>query len=505
MNCGFLARLKNWFFEKIAVFFHFLHQAESEPYPDGDAVYKFLKSNRTAGGMPLSYKVVPKDYWDQIGHPPNEIDAIIERLLTKNSVNIYDGACGQIAEMILGHTELADDFTHRLLIGKSGELNSIRAENPQHFVYNCTNIGTGSNQLNPDNTWFFRMISDKYLQEDPLDGKDSFPGFPTWDKLHHADWKPIAGEQAWGAIIGPLQVAYKKYNADVPLKCDEVRLALSILPAIEYMQSPIGGIYHAPEGTHGKNPADISNENNISMFAALKMLEGILGSEGNRNEAGNKIRIIQKILYGKGSNHQGIEGYFKDYTFNREESIFHQGGFYKNNHFEYTEILAVDVQTWVIIVLGPSRVDEWFGDGASFKIWQATKERGGYYDMQGVLRGVGYSDQPENEEKVNSAEWSFGAIMMTQALERYYKGKGRNDWAKEAGQDAKKMLSGMERMKIELAGGMLAYKYANRRYDIPFDWWANPLPSLASTAWAVMAHKGFNPFVLGGGKYKSRY
>jgi len=43
-----------------------------------------------------------------------------------------------------------------------------------------------------------------------------------------------------------------------------------------------------------------------------------------------------------------------------------------------------------------------------------------------------------------------------------------------------------------------AVKYANKRYFIPFGWFANPLASTASTAWAVFADSNFNPFYLGG-------
>ena len=31
-------------------------------------------------------------------------------------------------------------------------------------------------------------------------------------------------------------------------------------------------------------------------------------------------------------------------------------------------------QTWVVSVIGPDLVDQWFGPGASLKIWEKTKE-----------------------------------------------------------------------------------------------------------------------------------
>jgi len=45
---------------------------------------------------------------------------------------------------------------------------------------------------------------------------------------------------------------------------------------------------------------------------------------------------------------------------------------------------------------------------------------------------------------------------------------------------------------------VLAVKYANKRYYIPFGWWANPFPNIASTAWSLFLDANFNPFNLGG-------
>ena len=44
-------------------------------------------------------------------------------------------------------------------------------------------------------------------------------------------------------------------------------------------------------------------------------------------------------------------------------------------------------------------------------------------------------------------------------------------------------------------GGVL---YANRRFFIPWGWYANAVSSLCSTSWSIMEEKDFNPFILGG-------
>jgi hypothetical protein len=55
--------------------------------------------------------------------------------------------------------------------------------------------------------------------------------------------------------------------------------------------------------------------------------------------------------------------------------------------------------------------------------------------------------------------------------------------------------------KLLLPGGPLRsepYLYSSRRYRIPFGWYANPLPSLSSTAWAILLADHYDPFGYGG-------
>ncbi len=53
---------------------------------------------------------------------------------------------------------------------------------------------------------------------------------------------------------------------------------------------------------------------------------------------------------------------------------------------------------------------------------------------------------------------------------------------------------------VSLAKNQQAYLYASKRYFIPFGWYANPLPSNASTSWALLMNYNYNPFTLGGGR-----
>ena len=54
------------------------------------------------------------------------------------------------------------------------------------------------------------------------------------------------------------------------------------------------------------------------------------------------------------------------------------------------------------------------------------------------------------------------------------------------------------------AGGGLvqadgSYLYANKRFFIPWGWYANPIGATSSTGWAVFYDYMYNPFQLGGG------
>lgn len=447
-----------------------------------EALVKFLSTNTTRHGLPLSYRA-PETYWED---PANDfvsapIEGLIERQIIANSVNIYDGAVWQIALQRHGgdhERAQAAGFTDRLIKGRSGQLQEIRAGD-KPFKYGADKV-----ELARDNAYFFRIIADKYYQPDPKDGTEFMPGFPNDDRVHHEDWKPITGEQAWATFIGPLQVAFNRYGGFIPMHAPEVKLALDSLVGIEAMQSAIGAIYHAPWGTHGKDPRDISNENNFSTLAGLRMLRKVLADNGDIRRA---VRVEWMI--------RGIEAYMKDYGFDRENGVFYQGGFLIEGEFVPNPIFAVDCQTWGTIVMGPEGLDRSFGEGTAYRVWKNTKDRSGARDADGKLWGVGFTDSHD----AASVEWSAGAIQAVRMLAEHYQ-ESRPEWARELVEDAQLMREGMEKLKVDTGDGQTAYLYASRRFYIPFGWWANPIPSLVSTSWMLLLDEGFNPFVLGGGR-----
>lgn len=433
---------------------------------DEEGKLKFLlKNTSTKTNLPKSF-FIPEHYWEE-----NHVDLLNEenrneRILATYGQNIYDGATWQIALAMMGEVDLASEQTMRLLDSHSGNIN-LRASGKE-FKY-----GDNKVQFKEQNAFFFRMISDEWGQVDPLTGE-----IVGW-----MDWKPILGENAWAAFIGPLQVAYAKYKGHVPLNCPEVELSLNMLPAIEAMQSPIGGIYHSTWGVWGKNPHDISTENNASLYAGLVMLRQILEDNQDPNLV---IPIIDSLL-------KGIESFIQNYAYDPINELILQGGIYDpdSKSFQASQDFAVDVQTWGIAVIGVDKIDAWFGEQAAYRIWQKTKKLGGFYEGKTLL-GVGYTDDPS---AVFSVEWTLGAILLVNQLSDHYHFIDLKD-------EAVSMREGVERLKEKViidAVETIAYDYADRRYYIPFGWWANKIPSLTSTAWVLMIDRNFNPFILGGG------
>jgi hypothetical protein len=443
-----------------------------------EKIMRFLRNNRTAGGLPLGYKA-PPGYWEDKSHQATmpEVDAAVERLLVAYSVSIYDASLWQMALAFAGNDNdkrLVTAYTQRLLSGRSGDLVEIRAADP---IYK---YGDARLTMPAENAFFFRIIAEDYRQADPL-GMTFIEGFPNHPEPHHEDWKPITGEQAWGVLMGPLQSAWLMNGGKVPAKSGEMKLALSILPALEAMRADNGALYHAPEGTHGKDPHLISNENNCSVYAALGMLHGLL--KESRPEEARRIESLRL----------GILDYMRRDGFNRREGIFYTGGLYVKGKLATSELFAVDCQTWAINALGAAWIDKTFGYGTSYRLWKNTKGRGGYFDAKGILRGVGFTDGHD----LLSVEWTSGAILAVRHLALYYKGM-EPSWAEELKKDAVTMRVGIDMLKAPQPDGSVAYLYANKRYFIPWGWWANPIPNLASTAWVALIDRGFDPFVLGG-------
>jgi len=462
----------------------------------------------------------------------------------------------------------------------------------KQFLYNGCEVSS------PKEAYYYRQVPTTFKNEDPLpefvtfvdsngnkipvqnlpDTNGSYPKV----SISWTDWKPITGENIWAFLIGPLHAALLKYKKSpcVPFQSVAVQNAIAVLGTFQKMQSAIGGIYYAPEGSMtniGSEPVsryEVSVENNISALGGLLVFRRVLREElhaavlstQERYDINKSLGIIQTMLYGGtyqvdsqfGQKEKrttcGLLSFLKNEAWEAKGGKFYSGGEANKvdevTHHEIAKwiphtIQAVDVNTWGIAVLGQNFLDGTYGFGTAYQLWEKLKSWGGYYggSQNGVnqeLWGVGYSDQdhedngglePNNNSGILSGEWTAGAITALRVLITQYEqvinaGVEKPENIEKAKiylvslkKDHNTMVSHIQSLRtdryacedafksvrppnyqslINIPPNKLGYLYANKRYLIPFGWYANPIPSMASTTWAVMLHYNFNPFSVNG-------
>jgi hypothetical protein len=309
----------------------------------------------------------------------------------------------------------------------------------------------------------------------------------TWN-----DYRPVLGENSWGHMIAPLQVAFMKYGSvqNIPANDIGIMMAINLLPGLERCITSVGGVSYSPNNTlSGSHDTgyDVSTENNASLYSGLKMLRYILSQKQIYLD---KLAIVNNLI-------TNIERYIKA-SYDPVNGYFRQGGSYYSGQFQWASdgsAFAVDCQTWLMSVVNPILIDIWFGAGTSQTIWKNTKTLGGYKcnPVTGYCAGLGFSHN--QVDQVFSGEWSLGGINMLKIFAAEYSNPSFLTEAKYMRDAIETELTSSDTIDGYPVNGVL---YAQRRYYIPFGWWANPVLSTASAAWAVMADRDFNPFYLGG-------
>jgi len=516
--------------------------------------------------------------------PLDDIVAIQERALTHVGLNLYDAGIWSVALALNGFAEVGDVYYRNVMYTSGtganpqiGGLKSIRAwepnPDPEHppdpFYYGkdkikntdmkkvtlplnmtyirfkdgcgCPSSGCcpqeGVNQI-PGN-FFYRMIGPGYMLTDPLAGVYGYAWRATpagtdddpaqyWNLagvIHWNDWKPITGENVWGAILGPMQHLLIKNCSHIPKFATfkdappEVQLAASVLPAAQALISPLGSLYHCPKGAKMYPPDDneetnVSNENNFSGWAAFKALYFILdyyylGGDPVLDQAKTTVATIIK----------GLDSWFATNLLPAKlygKFVISQGGHVTfDGQYKYQtgdQSFAVDCQTWGLLVLGQKRFDAAYaGLGVTaYEVWQNAKSLAGYY-IDGNLAGVGYTTANGTAPDIWSGEWTWGAVFMCRKVAAEYRKAGKGDWAAAMEADAASMVKYMSMPLVPCkddpvwcpGGGLVqpdgSYLYANKRFFIPWGWYANPVGATSSTSWAVCNDWNYDPFMLGGG------
>jgi len=260
---------------------------------------------------------------------------------------------------------------------------------------------------------------------------------------------------------------------------------------------------------------NVSNENNFSAWAAFKALYFVLDTwytGGDSTLDAAKV-LTNKIVTGldKWFATSLLPGPIDNETVVSQGGHVTFGGAYKPQGGK--QAFAVDCQTWGMLVLGAKAFDKSYsGKTTAYHIWQSTKKLAGYF-IEGKLAGVGYTTvQRENNTKPNttdiwSGEWTWGAVFMTRKLASEYNHTNPT-WSMSLLQDSQSMVDAMKQTVVPAKDGVWAsgglvqndgsYLYANKRFFIPWGWYANPIGATSSTGWAVFNDFNYDPFALGG-------
>ena len=499
----------------------------------------FLMNNRFPGSsMPLSYSITPNDYFetvpdsmkDKSATAPradadcnNEVISIAnqdaytfqtEKWLSTMGTNIYDAAVWCMAVSLLGQGANCSAYMANVLVGaKTIQFTNIRGTAPCNgvqYLDQCTSncgfcYGDSAVSLGSDNAYFFRMIADYWAIQGTVDARcPHLNHMWTWN-----DYKPVLGENAWAQLLGPAQHAMMTANFDASKIPDDhpiFKLGIPFLSTLDTMKVGMtGAFYYTPWNTwfgFTKESmvigATFSIENLASLTAGLQGLQYILQNKPSSQWAGNLPRVTGYLT--------GLMKILKE-SWDPSRKFFRQGGTYTKatGTIQWTQAgqtdFAVDCQTWVASILGTPLMDASFGAGSAYNLWQLTKQLSGWNcPSTGKFCGVGYTYNTISGS-VLSGEWTYGAI----------------NWLKvmiaDSGYDAARIGSlqdDVNTMQAAIAtylyttasirsGTYKSVKYADRRYFIPFGWWANSLPSTASTGWAAMVEAEYNPFSVNRG------
>ena len=485
----------------------------------------------TQTSIPFSFEIFGEknSVYRSIGKR-SSVTGIIERMIVEKGISIYDAALWQMA---LASTrdpqdhERAGKLVEYYWKGAIGDFDHIRTgSGRQIFVYDPQHPQEVTSDLSEEGRrgFIFRILNadGRYLSPDPLDGKTAYAGFPNNAMIHWEDWKPIAGENAW-VVMAALHLFMSEPQA-LAGESMEFKLAKELARSALFLQAENGGIRMAPIGTYyhlqdipadltdqeiaqkldiraktvetkddefkDKKPKagrleyppyhlwyydEISIENNISWYAALRMLYQ-LTYDPQYTDAMKRIEACVRS------------------NWDEKRNIFYQGAHFIDGVWvPNREPFAVDVQNWAIIVFGPQKIDDWFGEGTAYNIWLATKARAGVVGTDGRLKGLGFTTEKDRV----SIEWTAGAILAGRTLADHYRHL-KPEWEKAVRRDIVDMRAGIEAFRFNIRPGEDAYAYSSIRRWIPFGWFSHDqrVLSLASTAWVYLIDKEVNPFEL---------
>jgi len=421
-------------------------------------------------------------------------------------LNIYDGSIWSLGLAALGEIDEVYNYMKGIInSGETCQFPDIRGDAPCRgdiIKDQCQDpgqggscgfcYGDGADRTAPRaNAFTFRMISDYWALQGTIDPRcPDLQHLWTWN-----DYRPVLGENAWANLLAPLQVAFMKYKSvkGIPSSDLAVSMALKILPTLAKLETTMGALYYAPHNTLESIYYDlgfsVSTENNVSLLGGLRALRYyILVNQVFTDQLALIDHLIERVTSYVKSSYSPHLGYFV------------QGGSYNPKTMKFawatgSTMFAVDCQTWTMSNISPKVIDGWFGEGTCKQVWENTKKLSGFNlnPATGWADGVGFTSDDQNT--IFSGEWTMGAVNMLKIFAEVY---GDPRYLAEADH---MRLAVQNQLLIEQninGNNVVGISYSNKRYYIPFGWWANPVLSTASTGWAVLYDVKFNPFHLGG-------
>jgi hypothetical protein len=493
-------------------------------------------------------------------------DAAIERVMMAGGANSYDMACWSIAmsaaarnrffsrEEAAGFTDALIAYHHFLTTSFfPGGFQSYRAGGAGAWQYGesgqdaATGADAQGRPYDARNAYYWAYPSPRWQNPDP----HWDPKAPAGARMNWPGWDAVTGEEAWVALLGPMQVAWNQSlgrpgwsAARAPV--DALALvgnACRALRAVDLMQnSATGAIYRnvrPPASPDQPKWFDVSVENNWSMYTGLRFLKAALTDlraalPGYRDvldfDLDQSVLDLERIQ-------AGMVRFFLDKAliwhatgqpFGDPAAVGHgfflqgtggRAGAAQGN----TAAFATDVQTWgIAAILGDRdlerQLEPVYGKDFLYAMFRSAIELGGTFrpdpSGQPVLAGIGFNAQrPGDPASQMSGEWTWGAINAAIVLADFYREPGSADPAKAAEllAAARSMIAGVDELcshdynPQRLPGGRdwAGYLYANDRQWIPWGWFSNACPSQAATTWAMRVNAGFNSFELGGGEHQA--
>ena len=486
-------------------------------------------------------------------------DAPIERVMMAWGSNSYDAATWALALAAANgcaafSREERADFTaavaaylrFQVTASYPGGLQSYRAWDPAgrlrwHYGESGQDAAFGQDEqgrpLDARNAFHWQFAPARWQNPDP----HWDPAAPPGALMNWPGWSVITGEEAWATFLGPLQVAYtlnrgrpgwarSSWPIPVPALLEN---ACATLHAVRLMQDSVtGGVYRqvgAPDQPVDAQGAATSVENNWSLYAGLGFLERALVDL----QAGPPLSLAfdpAQALATTRSIRQGLRSFFgnraliwhgRGEPFPNPAAV--DSGFFLQGTtgmagaaVGVTRDFAPDVQTWGIATLLADReleraLEARCGPGFLDEMFDAVIHLSGYGEP---LAGIGfYAQRPGAEDAQLSGEWTWGAINAAIQLADFHREPAHADPARVARllAQAAAMIDGVDRLAshdynpqgLKDGRDWVGYLYSNRRQWIPWGWYANPCPSQAATAWALLVNCGFNPFELGGGDHQA--